>query len=40
VQNLEKDTFEGVLDVMNRLTKLIKPKNIFMGEKGFSTTFF
>jgi pantoate--beta-alanine ligase len=35
-----KGHFEGVLDVMNRLTKLIKPKNIFMGEKGFSTIFF
>jgi pantoate--beta-alanine ligase len=27
--------FEGVLDVMDRLTKLIKPKNIFMGKKDF-----
>ena len=27
--------FEGVLDVMDRLTKLIKPKKIFMGEKDF-----
>tara|TARA_B100001093_G_scaffold297639_1_gene283816 strand:- start:1120 stop:1935 length:816 start_codon:yes stop_codon:yes gene_type:complete len=27
--------FEGVLDVMNRLTKLIKPKKIFMGQKDF-----
>ena len=27
--------FEGVLDVMNRLTKIIKPKNIFMGKKDF-----
>ena len=30
-----KGHFEGVLDVMNRLTKLIKPKKIFMGEKDF-----
>ena len=28
-----KGHFEGVLDVMDRLTKLIKPKKIFMGEK-------
>ena len=27
--------FEGVLDVMDRLTKSIKPKKIFMGEKDF-----
>ena len=31
--------FEGVLDVMNRLTKIIKPKNIFMGEKDFQQLF-
>src|SRR6056300_264464 len=30
-----KGHFEGVLDVMNRLTKLIKPKKIFMGKKDF-----
>ena len=34
-----KGHFEGVLDVMNRLTKLIKPKNIFMGEKDFQQFF-
>ena len=34
-----KGHFEGVLDVMNRLTKLIKPKNIFMGEKDFQQLF-
>ena len=27
--------FEGVLNVMDRLTKSIKPKKIFMGEKDF-----
>jgi len=27
--------FEGVLDVMNRLTKIVNPKKIFMGEKDF-----
>ncbi len=27
--------FEGVLDVMDRLTKIVKPKKIFMGEKDF-----
>ena len=31
--------FEGVLDVMNRLTKLIKPKKIFMGKKDFQQFF-
>jgi len=34
-----KGHFEGVLDVMNRLTKLVKPKNIFMGEKDFQQLF-
>ncbi|MFL2888760.1 MAG: pantoate--beta-alanine ligase [Candidatus Pelagibacter sp.] len=30
-----KGHFEGVIDVMDRLTKLIKPKKIFMGEKDY-----
>ncbi len=30
-----KGHFEGVLDVMSRLTKLVKPKKIFMGQKDF-----
>ena len=30
-----KTHFEGVLDVMNRLTKLVNPKKIFMGKKDF-----
>ncbi|MBD1167231.1 pantoate--beta-alanine ligase [Pelagibacterales bacterium SAG-MED09] len=30
-----KGHFEGVLDVMNRLTKIINPNKIFMGEKDF-----
>jgi len=34
-----KGHFEGVLDVMSRLTTLIKPKNIFMGEKDFQQLF-
>jgi len=34
-----KGHFEGVLDVMSRLTKLIKPKKIFMGEKDFQQFF-
>ena len=34
-----KGHFEGVLDVMSRLTILIKPKNIFMGEKDFQQLF-
>ena len=34
-----KGHFEGVLDVMNSLTKLIKPKKIFMGEKDFQQLF-
>ena len=34
-----KGHFEGVLDVMNRLTTLIKPKKIFMGEKDFQQLF-
>ena len=34
-----KGHFEGVLDVMSRLTKLIKPKKIFMGKKDFQQLF-
>ena len=30
-----KNHFEGVLDVMDRLTNQIRPKNIFMGQKDF-----
>ena len=30
-----KGHFEGVLDIMDRLTKLIKPSKIYMGEKDF-----
>ena len=30
-----KGHFEGVIDVMRRLTELIKPQKIFMGEKDF-----
>ena len=30
-----KGHFEGVLNVMNRLTDLIRPKKIFMGEKDY-----
>ena len=30
-----KGHFEGVIDVMDRLTKMINPKKIFMGEKDF-----
>ena len=31
--------FEGVLDVMDKLTDLIKPKKIFMGKKDFQQLF-
>ena len=31
--------FEGVLDVLNRFTSIIKPKNIFMGEKDYQQFF-
>jgi len=34
-----KGHFEGVLDVMSRLTTLIKPTKIFMGEKDFQQYF-
>ena len=34
-----KGHFEGVLDVMSRLTKLIKPKKIYMGKKDFQQFF-
>jgi len=31
--------FEGVLDVLNRFTSIIKPKKIFMGEKDYQQFF-
>tara|TARA_B100001057_G_scaffold453852_1_gene499053 strand:+ start:340 stop:1152 length:813 start_codon:yes stop_codon:yes gene_type:complete len=34
-----KDHFEGVIEVMFRLTKLIKPNKIFMGEKDFQQLY-
>ena len=34
-----KGHFEGVLDVMDRLTKIIYPKKIYMGEKDFQQFF-
>ena len=35
-----KGHFEGVIDVMDRLTKVIKPKKIFMGEKDYQQLYF
>jgi len=34
-----KGHFEGVLDVMNKLTTLVKPKKIFMGKKDFQQLY-
>ena len=34
-----KGHFEGVLDVMNKLTKNVKPQKIFMGEKDFQQLY-
>ena len=34
-----KGHFEGVLDVMDRLTNLIRPSKIYMGEKDFQQKF-
>ena len=34
-----KNHFEGVIDVMSRLTKILKPSKIFMGEKDFQQLF-
>jgi len=34
-----KGHFEGVLDVMDRLTNIVKPDKIFMGEKDFQQLF-
>ena len=34
-----KGHFEGVLDVMDKLTNLIKPKKIFMGKKDFQQLY-
>ena len=34
-----KGHFEGVLDVLGRFTDIIKPKNIFMGEKDYQQFF-
>ena len=35
-----KGHFEGVIDVMDRLTKTIKPRKIFMGEKDYQQLYF
>ena len=34
-----KGHFEGVIDVMTRLTKILKPSRIFMGEKDFQQLY-
>ena len=34
-----KGHFEGVLDVMNELTKIVNPQKIFMGEKDFQQLY-
>ena len=34
-----KGHFEGVLDVMNKLTKIINPQKIFMGKKDFQQLY-
>ena len=34
-----KGHFEGVIDVMDRFTKMIKPKKVFMGEKDFQQLY-
>ena len=34
-----KGHFEGVLDVMDRLTNIVKPNKIFMGNKDFQQLF-
>ena len=34
-----KGHFEGVIDVMDRLTKKIKPQKIYLGEKDFQQLF-
>ena len=34
-----KGHFEGVIDVMDRFTNLIKPQKIFMGEKDFQQLY-
>ena len=34
-----KGHFEGVIDVMDRFAKMIKPKKIFMGEKDFQQLY-
>ena len=34
-----KGHFEGVLDVMDKLTKIIIPQKIFMGDKDFQQLY-
>ena len=34
-----KSHFEGVLNIMNRFLKIIKPKYVFMGQKDFQQLF-
>ena len=37
--NYRKRHFEGVIDVMDRLTNMINPNYIFMGEKDFQQLY-
>ena len=39
MQNIEKVILKGVIDVMDRLTRLIRPKKIFMGKKDFQQLY-
>ena len=39
VLNLEKVILKVSMDVMDRLTNLIKPKKIFMGKKDFQQLY-
>ena len=39
MENIDQDTFKGVLNVVNRFLEILNPKYIFLGKKDFQQLF-